>query len=165
LSTGDNKNGQLGVAAPSNTTTSSSSGRDIYLPTRLNSLSTHGNQRRFAISIAASEFSSLVLTRPSAIGNETHTLSKINSVYEFGHGNHLPTLVIFPSYDESLVRSNQEIPRSYVTSMKTNPIAIACAKYHSVAITDDGRVYTWVSILVSYIFDVLSDLVPRVFVS
>jgi len=138
---GDNKSGQLGVAAPSDV--NSSVGRDTYLPTRLNNtLLVHGNHRRFAISIAASEFSSLVLTRPFEASTSAVS-SKINSVFEFGHGNHIPCVVTFPSYDESIPRLNQDIPRSYVTSMKTNPVAIACAKYHNVAITDDGRVYTW----------------------
>ena len=132
---GDNKNGQLGIAAPAE------SSNDIYLPTRLNNVS-NGISRRFAISIAASEFSSLVLTSACSMGSDA-SVTKTNSIYEFGHGNHHPSLVIFPSYDESFPRPLQGIPRSYVTSMKTNPVAIACAKYHNVAITDDGRVYTW----------------------
>jgi alpha-tubulin suppressor-like RCC1 family protein len=81
------------------------------------------------------------------MGQEANNkLSKINSVFEFGHGNYNPTLVVFPSYDES-IRPCGDIRRSYIASMKTNPVAIACAKYHNVAVTDDGRVYTWVRMI------------------
>ena len=47
--------------------------------------------------------------------------------------------VVFPS-DESNARSSST---TYSRSICINPTAIACAKYHNVAITADGRVYSW----------------------
>jgi hypothetical protein len=98
--------------------------------------------RRPAIAIAAAEFSTLALTMPPTVpggggGEESTSLAAlpVNSVFGWGHGNHSVMRVVFPS----TAAGGGSIPRR--TSI--NPTAIACAKYHSVAITVDGAVYTW----------------------
>ena len=52
----------------------------------------------------------------------------VNAVYQWGHGNHVPIKVNFPST---------------VDQHHVNPVDIACAKYHNAAVTQFGRVYTW----------------------
>jgi hypothetical protein len=98
--------------------------------------------RRRAIAIAAAEFSTLVLTLPPTVrggGGETSSLASlpVNCVYGWGHGNHSVMRVVFPN---EMAAGNAGVhPRSsYI-----NPTAIACAKYHNVVITVDGRVFTW----------------------
>ncbi len=61
----------------------------------------------------------------------------VNCVYGWGHGNHSIMRVVFPS--ESIA-GNASV---HARSSYINPTAIACAKYHNVAITVDGRVFTW----------------------
>ena len=110
--------------------------------------------RRRAISIAASEYSTLVLTMPPTVSanadGEPSSLASlpVNTVYGWGHGNHSVMRVVFPSadlFDSSARRSGTSSANNnvYVRAGFVNPTAIACAKYHNVAITADGRVYTW----------------------
>jgi hypothetical protein len=99
--------------------------------------------RRRAIAIAAAEFSTLVLTLPPTLrggGAETTSLATmpVNSVYGWGHGNHSVMRVVFPSGATAGNNAGVNARSSCI-----NPTAIACAKYHNVAITVDGRVYTW----------------------
>lgn len=83
--------------------------------------------QRVAMAIAASEQSTLVLCLPSGMG------LPVNAVYSWGHGNYVPSRVNFDT-----TKAEQHARRNVI-----NPIAITCAKYHSAAITDDGRVYCW----------------------
>jgi alpha-tubulin suppressor-like RCC1 family protein len=77
---------------------------------------------KVAISVAASVQATLVLTIPTGSG------LPVNSVYSWGHGSHVPSRVFFGAQD-----SNRPV----------NPIDIACARYHNVAVSADGLVYTW----------------------
>ncbi len=76
-------------------------------------------------------------TVPGGGGEASTSLAAlpVNSVFGWGHGNHSVMRVLFPS----TVAGGGSIPRR----ASINPTAIACAKYHSVAITVDGAVYTW----------------------
>ena len=66
----------------------------------------------------------------------------VNTIYGWGHGNHSPTRVVFPTGNSSSSLSSQN-SNAYSRMTCINPTAIACAKYHNVAITADGQVYTW----------------------
>ncbi len=61
----------------------------------------------------------------------------VNCVYGWGHGNHSIMRVVFPS---ETMAGNVSV---HARSSYINPTAIACAKYHNVAITVDGKVFTW----------------------
>lgn len=120
----------------------SNNGRCSYDPQRVEGLWS-AQPRRRAIAIAAAEFSTLVLTLPPTVrggGAETTSLATmpVNSVYGWGHGNHSVMRVVFPS--GATAGNNVSVN---ARSSCINPTAIACAKYHNVAITVDGRVYTW----------------------
>ena len=114
---GDNTSGQLGVSL----------GRTGILlkPQQVPALAT-----KSIIQIAAAEQSTLALAKP-APGMAT------NTVYQWGHGNHVPYKVPF---DVSKSNERTEMSKS---KHVVNPIEIACAKYHNVAITSGGHVYTW----------------------
>ena len=124
--------------------------RCSHRPQRVEGLwSAHPRLR--AISISASEFSTLVLTMPPKVSSGSRDSSSlatlpVNTVYSWGHGNHQVMRVIFPTETNSLTstrRGNVNNNNVYSRSICTNPVAIACAKYHNVAITEDGRVFTW----------------------
>ena len=113
--------------------------------------------RRRVISISASEFSTLVLSLPPivAAAGEASSLASlpVNTVYGWGHGNHSVMRAIFPggAYVAGAGRlgagghgsETDHGGHAYSRAVCVNPTAIACAKYHNVAITADGRVYTW----------------------
>ena len=134
---GDNQVGQLGtsiragIGVEGNTSknySSSSFGSGIHQATRVNAL-WEATPKRIAFSISASEMSTMVLTHPPKLEN---AYSK-NTIYSWGHGNHIPIKVNFaPSQDKGTI-----------TMSHINPVAIACARYHNVAIMADGCVYTW----------------------
>ncbi|KAL9185940.1 hypothetical protein ACHAXT_003717 [Thalassiosira profunda] len=144
---GDNRSGQLGTYS----STLGSGGSSPTSPaSQVNSKCCHQPQRveglwsaqlrRKAIAVAAAEFSTLVLTMPPIVTAGESSLASLptNTVYGWGHGNHSPMRVVFPS------PSRQDGDASaYSRSICINPTAIACARHHSVAITADGRVYTW----------------------
>ena len=116
---GDNGAGQLGVSGRT-----SSNNNSFHKVQRVETLwkSSSGRSKK-AIAIAASEQSTLVLTVNSAgfAGN---------SVYAFGHGNHVPCRVQFDAANNKASRS-------------ITPVAIACARYHNVVITAEGQVFSW----------------------
>jgi alpha-tubulin suppressor-like RCC1 family protein len=93
-------------------------------------------QPKITISIAASEQSTLILTSP------TPGLTHLNSVYSWGHGNHVPIRIHFDTRDGQQ-QQRQQLKGSLSSRRVVNPVAIACAKYHNAAITSDGHVYTW----------------------
>ena len=131
---GDNQAGQLGTSPRSNNlgignNTSSTSG-GVLQAIRAYAL-WESEPKKIAIAISASEQSTMVLTRPPQ--NNGKMLSK-NTVYAWGYGNHIPIRVNFNS-------SNQD--GSTLETSHTNPISIACAKHHNVAVMSDGRVFTW----------------------
>ncbi|KAL3806632.1 hypothetical protein ACHAXA_011739 [Cyclostephanos tholiformis] len=126
---GDNRSGQLGIYC-NNGDVGAISSSDCGL-----------RPRRLAIAIAAAEFSTLVLTMPPTMpkgggrASSSVTALPVNSVFGWGHGNHSVMRVVFPPTEASGGNS----PRRAII----NPTAIACAKYHNVAIMVDGAVYTW----------------------
>jgi alpha-tubulin suppressor-like RCC1 family protein len=127
---GNNTSGQLGVARRTG----------IQKVQRVEALWNSGSysyqqQRKVAIAIAAADQSTLVLTAPVA------GLAQANSVYWWGHGNHVPMRVQF---NQAMSGLDDSSPSSMTKSQRlVNPVAIACAKYHNAAVTSDGCVYTW----------------------
>ena len=63
-------------------------------------------------------------------------------MFGWGHGNHSVTRVVFPSAAAGGDGRTRHAS-AYARSICIDPTAIACAKYHNVAITADGAVYTW----------------------
>lgn len=122
---GDNACGQLGIPRRSG----------IQKVQRVESLWKSSSVSKIAIAIAAAEQSTLVLTAASATGT-----SHVNSVYEWGHGNHVPIRVHFETARPKSGNSSGSISRQ---ERVVNPTAIACGKYHNVALTSEGLVYTW----------------------
>ena len=130
---GNNGAGQMGVARRTGN-------QKVQRVTSLWSSGSSQQPCKVALAISAADQSTLVLTAP------VPGMVQVNSVYWFGHGNHVPMKVqfetggnsnlsttSFSSYGGGMTRSRRLI----------NPVAIACAKYHNAAITSDGRVYTW----------------------
>ncbi len=113
---GDNSAGQLGVSR-----------RNGFQRVHRVDALWNATPSKQAIAIAASGMSTVVLTSPTG-----KTGQNVNSVYSWGHGNHMPIKVQF-----GIARGGNQ--RSY----HVNPVSIACAKYHNVVVTADGRVYTW----------------------
>ena len=118
---GDNSSGQLG------TITRRSGAHKVQ---RVEAL--WGNLRapRIAISIAASDYSTLALTLPTGRGS-----LPVNTIFSWGHGNSSPSKVHF--------ERPQNDSKKRTTGRPVNPVAIACARHHNVAVSSDGRVYTW----------------------
>jgi inhibitor of Bruton tyrosine kinase len=130
---GNNGAGQMGVARRTGN----------QRVQRVTSLWNSGSSQqpcKVALAISAADQSTLVLIAPLP------GMVQVNSVYWFGHGNHVPMKVqfdtggncglsttSFSSYGGGMTRSQRLI----------NPVAVACAKYHNAVITSDGRVYTW----------------------
>jgi alpha-tubulin suppressor-like RCC1 family protein len=110
---GDNKDGQLGLNRRNG----------VHNVQRVEALWKNTSSCKAAIAIAAADHSTLILTTPTGSG------LPVNSLYSWGHGNHIPTRVQFsePHYQGRPI----------------NPVAIACARYHNAAVTSDGLVYTW----------------------
>ena len=77
---------------------------------------------KLAIAVEASEQATLVLTIPTGTG------LPVNTIYSWGHGSHVPSRVVFDS-------GKADRP--------VNPVAISCARYHNVAVSSDGLVYSW----------------------
>jgi hypothetical protein len=115
---GDNKSAQCAISTAS---------PSCHRPTRVDALA-----ERTCIAISASEFSTLVLTRPPTYAEDSLASLPVNAVYGWGHGNHNPLKVTFTSSGDRSSRSTC-----------VNPISISSAKFHSVALSADGRVYTW----------------------
>ena len=95
------------------------------------------------IAIAASAQSTMALMSPASSSG----LLPVNTVYTWGHGNHVPIKAHFGG--DARASSQQQHQKQQPFSVRRkhdrtiNPVAIACAKYHNVAITSDGHVYSW----------------------
>ena len=134
---GDNSAGKLGVPPRS--------GTSIYKVQRVEGLwlssSSTSSTPKVAIAIAAAEHSTLAL-----IGaNSSSGLTQVNTVYEFGHGNHVPIRIHFDSSSTTAGAKNPTPSVSFSSrgQRRVNPTGIACARYHNAAITSEGFVYTW----------------------
>jgi alpha-tubulin suppressor-like RCC1 family protein len=113
---GDNSAGQLGINMHS-------VGSGIHKVQRVEALWKATPNAKIAVAIAASDQSTLVLIS----GSGQRGLA-VNSVYSWGNGNHIPCKAQFGQKSSSQI---------------INPVAISCAKYHNVAITSSGHVYSW----------------------
>jgi inhibitor of Bruton tyrosine kinase len=129
---GNNNAGQMGVARRSGN-------QKVQRVGGLWSDGPSQQQNKVALAISAAEQSTLVLTAP------VPGLLPVNSVYWFGHGNHVPMKVQFDANSSSDHPPLNFSAYSGLARLQrlVNPVAIACAKYHNAAITSDGRVYTW----------------------
>ena len=123
---GDNKSGQCAGSSPVSNSR----------PARVEALA---SASRTCIAISASEFSALALTRPPTNAEALSSLP-VNVVYGWGHGSHVPLKVSFPTADQTSMQNQDSI---FSRTTCVNPVSIACAKYHNVAISADGRVFTW----------------------
>ena len=125
---GDNSSGQLGiqgygsVGGGGGSNSGGSSSSNIHKVTRVDTLWNAKPQPKVAIDIAASDQSTMALI--SGSGQKGFA---VNTVYCWGNGNHLPCKAQFELSDTHII----------------NPIAISCAKYHNVALTSNGHVYSW----------------------
>jgi alpha-tubulin suppressor-like RCC1 family protein len=115
---GDNSSGQLGISGRC-----ASNNNTMHKAQRVEALWKAAHGPKVAIAIAASEQATLVLTS----GSGQRGLP-VNSVYSWGHGNHVPCKVHFGSG---------------CSSRAINPVAISSARYHNIAITSEGEVYSW----------------------
>ena len=109
-----------------------------------------------AVAIAASEYATLALTLPDQ--SKRNSLP-VNAIYSWGHGNHVPSRVHLPKYPQQQSEHeanggrqrrrsrseswNEDESMKYEHKRLVCPVAIACAKYHNVAITQNGLVYSW----------------------
>jgi inhibitor of Bruton tyrosine kinase len=125
---GDNTCGQLGVPRRSG----------IQKVQRVEALWKSTTTPKIAIAVAAADQSTLVLTAASTAG-----LAHVNSIYEWGHGNHVPIKVHFENTRAKDSSSNKRAGTASSAERIINPVAIASGKYHNAAITSDGLVYTW----------------------
>jgi Regulator of chromosome condensation (RCC1) repeat len=92
------------------------------------------------VAIAASEQATLVLAIPdSSRGRRGSLALPVNSIYSWGHGSHVPSKVHFVDRGTTVAKTSF----STKPSRPINPVAISCARYHNVAVTSDGEVYTW----------------------
>ena len=118
---GDNKLGQLGLP----TTTAGAadhSNSSSKLLGQVTSLST-----KVVIAIAASDKSTLVLTKPKVSTSEKQlVLPNINSIYSCGNGSYFPMRVHFPSSKAEKRNDNFSLRISERPSNLVNPVAIAC---------------------------------------
>lgn len=120
---GDNSAGQLGIMGRRNGTQKVQRLEGFGYKNQDGQITTGNSFAKTAIAVAASSQTTMVLTTASA-GRGLGA----NAVYTWGHGNHVPIRVQFESTYSSRV---------------VNPVAIACARHHNVAITSDGHVFTW----------------------
>ncbi|CAB9519584.1 RCC1 and BTB domain-containing protein 2 [Seminavis robusta] len=133
---GCNASGQLGI----NHRRSASNSGAAHKVQRVDSL-WNNEKTRVCFQVAASAQATLVLAKPSPGG------LPVNQVYAWGHGNHVPAKVHFSDPTEGGRPRGQSKENVFLAAgsggRSVNPIAIACARHHSAAITSDGRVYTW----------------------
>lgn len=135
---GDNTSGQLGVSR--RTGIQKVQRVEALWGTSTSQGNSNSSSPKIAIAIAAAAQSTLVLTT----GSPSSRLTNVNAIYEWGHGNHVPIRVHFESYNKAANSKNDNSHRFASSFSRTpNPTAIACARYHNVAITSDGMVYTW----------------------
>jgi alpha-tubulin suppressor-like RCC1 family protein len=126
---GCNSAGQLGVSHRRSTSNSGMA----HKVQRVDAL-WNNERRKVCIQIAASAQSTLVLAKPTTGG------LPVNQVIAWGHGNHVPSKVHFSEEQRDSERSMERNPfLSSASRRSINPVAIACAGFHNVAISADGR--------------------------
>lgn len=125
---GDNSAGQLGVSRRSG----------IQKVQRVEALWSSSGPK-VVVAIEASEQSTLAL-----VGSSSSGMGTVNTIFEWGNGNHVPMKIHFDNRKEVRKSGNSQ-SRQFSSRINNvpNPIAVACARYHNAAICDDGSVYTW----------------------
>ena len=133
---GCNASGQLGIHHRRSTSNS----QMAHKVQRVDSLWTGDTPKR-CFQIAASSQATLVLAKPNAGG------LPVNQVYAWGHGNFVPSKVQFT---DPMAERESQLPHKegvFISSAagrrSVNPTAISSARHHNVAITSDGRVFSW----------------------
>lgn len=91
--------------------------------------------RRIFFKVSASSRSTVVVTR--GIGRGLG-LQPVNEVHQWGHGSHVPSRLKFNSASECGSSS-----RWQTYDARVNITDVAAAKYHNVALSSVGQVFTW----------------------
>lgn len=101
------------------------------------------------LQVSASARSTVVVTRGLDRGPG---LPMVNEVYQWGHGSHMPSRVNFNAVNEG------GSPYRWQThDSRVNVTEVAAAKYHNVALSSVGQVFTW-----GFGADNLGERLPRV---
>ena len=142
---GSNKNGQLGFKQ-SDIGTIPAGGSGVVLPKRLyigclNAKST--TDVCPIIQVSASHQSTLFLILPAeTIANNSSDIGlrkkKCNEVYQCGHGSQTPSRVNFISNN-----SKSSLSVFGGSTHEINIIQVSAGKYHNVALSTAGHIYTW----------------------
>jgi alpha-tubulin suppressor-like RCC1 family protein/ferredoxin len=131
---GCNASGQLGI---NHHRSNSGTGQRVQ---RVEAL-WNNDKMRVCFQVAASSQATLALVKPSPGG------LPVNQIFAWGHGNYVPSRVHFSGPEEAQQRTikkeNVFLAAGSGGRRSINPVAIACARHHSAAVTSDGRVYTW----------------------
>ncbi|CAM9287761.1 unnamed protein product [Discosporangium mesarthrocarpum] len=130
---GRNNHGQLGyegmaqVASP-------------RVVSALTSGTSHGGSLggRHAIKVSAAANSTIVTTRGVDKGMGRRP---VNEVYQWGHGNHFPSRVIFNSSRSGIGQRSSS--RWQTHDSRVNITQVSAAKYHNVALSSAGQVFSW----------------------
>jgi len=135
---GSNKAGQLGIPhrekGGKTGGAASGAGPCFGLPRRIDALLGLGrsNSNCKALQVSAAAQSTVIIM-------ESPGMNKNNKVYEWGHGNPVPSRVYFGSKkDGKANRTNQAQPWSHI-----NIVQVSAARHHNVALSSVGAVYTW----------------------
>lgn len=164
---GSNKSGQLGLR-PSEVSSMTGGVCGVSVPKKvgvMNSLLTdiyrHSGSRymdNIVLQVSAAHNSTLLLCRGRSRAQERFGKPSeyINEVYQFGHGSFQPSRVQFISQSVSStmhgaldgtsmssVSSDSSLNMFPITNSPVQVIQIAAGKYHNVALTSLGTVYTW----------------------
>lgn len=89
----------------------------------------------YCLQMSASARGTAVVTKGV---KKTSGLPSVNEVYQWGHGNHVPSRVAFNSAQTSASHS-----RWQTHDARVNIVAVAAAKHHNVALSSVGQVFTW----------------------
>lgn len=71
-------------------------------------------------------------------GVDRSGLRPVNEVHQWGHGSHLPTRVNFNSVNEAVSSL-----RWQTHDARVNVTDVSAAKYHNLALSSVGQVFTW----------------------
>ena len=100
------------------------------------------------LQIAASKSSTLLLRRPDEYDDtkgKGRFLTQVNEVYQWGHGSHIPSRVMFNRGAITSGGSDPAIDRffGHHTVAPIDIVQLSAGQYHNVALSSMGHVYTW----------------------
>jgi len=135
---GSDKAGQLGLTRHkrgSGNKDTSLSGISVGLPRRVDALLSVGRSARprKVIQVSAAINSTVAILSPAP---ESHI--QVNEVYEWGHGNPTPVKVHFKPREKSSEKFFFK-----PSWFNINIIQVSAARFHTVALSSNGTVYTW----------------------